>query len=96
MNNPQDLDLIAFLHKVIENNSTSTLIPVLLGVAVWLVGGNVLVALHYRSLGKPSWSGFKPFAFPFKDFNAKEWTTLIALAIISVSIFALGISFNAK
>ena len=96
MNKSQDIDLIAFLHKVVENNSTATLVLVLLGIGVWLVGGNMLVARHYRRLGKPSWSGFKPFAFPFTDFDAKEWATLFALAIVSLSLFGLAVSFNAN
>jgi hypothetical protein len=33
----------------------------------WLIGGNILVARHYKRLGKSPWSGFKPFAFPFED-----------------------------
>jgi hypothetical protein len=45
--------------------------------ATWLVGGNVLVAFHYRRLGKPWWSGFKPFAFPFRRFNSREWLILV-------------------
>lgn len=47
--------------------------------ATWLIGGNLLVAKHYRRMGKSPWSGFVPFAFPFKDFNTKEWLTLALL-----------------
>ena len=46
MNTPQDLDLSTFLHKVIENNSTTTIILVMLGAAVWLIesSGSVLTS----------------------------------------------------
>lgn len=50
MNTPQDLDLSTFLHKVIENNSTTTIILVMLGAAVWLIesSGSVLdLTPHY-------------------------------------------------
>jgi hypothetical protein len=58
-----------------------------LAAMTWLVGGNILVASHYRRLGKSPWSGFRPFAFPFKNFNAKEWAIL---AVLLVSAFTLG------
>jgi hypothetical protein len=65
----------------------------LLGAAVtWLVGGNVLVAFHYKRIGKPWWSGFRPFAFPFKDFNAAEWLILLLLAATALTLGGLGIS----
>ena len=70
MDNPQHLDPMTFFQKVIENNSAATLVLIMLGAGVWLIGGNVFVTCHYRRLGKPAWSGLKPFAFPFKDFNA--------------------------
>jgi hypothetical protein len=62
--------------------------------ATWLIGANVLVAQHYRRIGKSPWSGFQPFAFPFKDFNAKEWLTLFALALLSLSFGAIAILVN--
>jgi len=64
------------------------------GFASWLIGANILVASHYRRVGKPWWSGFKPFAFPFNDFNAREWLVLLGLLVMSLSLFAIGSSFN--
>lgn len=66
----------------------------LLGIsaAVWLVGGNILVAFHYRRLGKSIWSGFRLSAFPFKDFNEKEWLILAVLAAISLTFGRMAIS----
>ncbi len=65
-----------------------------LGFATWLVGGNLLVAFHYRRMGKPMWSGFRPFAFPFKDFNTKEWLALLALAALSLTFLNIAMSFH--
>jgi hypothetical protein len=62
--------------------------------ATWLIGGNIVVARHYRRMGKSAWSGFKPFASPWKDFNAREWLTLLALAIVSFTFGAIAISLN--
>jgi hypothetical protein len=63
-------------------------------MATWLIGGNVLVAMHYRRMGKHWASGFKPFAFPFKDFNAKEWFTLFLLAIIAMSFGIAAVNYG--
>ncbi|SRR6266566_3503228 len=60
----------------------------------WLIGGNVVVAMHYRRVGKPWWSGFRPFAFPFRDFNAREWLALSGLAIIAMMFGAIAVSLN--
>ena len=64
MDKTQNIDAGELLARVMDANSAGTLLLVGLGIAVWLVGGNVLVALHYRRLGKSPWSGFKPLAFP--------------------------------
>ena len=64
--------------------------------ATWLIGGNVVVARHYRRMGKLAWSGMKPFAFPWKNFNTREWLSLLVLAIASVTFLAIAVSFNPK
>ena len=62
-----------------------------LSAAIWLIGANVVVALHYKRMGKRMWSGFKPFAFPFKDFNRTEWGLLAILAIIALTFGRMAI-----
>jgi hypothetical protein len=47
-------------------------------------------------MGKPAWSGMKPFAFPWKNFNTREWLSLLVLAIASVTFLAIAVSFNPK
>ena len=64
--------------------------------ATWLIGGNVLVALHYKRLGKPWYSSLKPFAFPFKDFNSKEWLVLVLLAGMSLCFGMVAVGWNGK
>ena len=90
------MDLPAVLRSLVNNNSAMTLLFVALGMACWLIGGNVLVAFHYRRIGKPLWSGLRPFAFPFAHFNAQEWVFLIVLLVVSLSLFAVGLSFGGQ
>jgi hypothetical protein len=68
----------------------------IVAAATWLIGGNLLVAWHYRRRGKSPWSGFRPFAFPFKDFDATEWLALAALAVLALALGAIAISARAR
>lgn len=49
-----------------------------------------------RRMGKPAWSGFKPSAFPWKDFDAREWLSLSLLAIIALTLGAIALSLDQK
>ena len=69
---------------------------VALAAITWLIGGNVLVAFHYRRLGRSVWSGFRPFAFPFKDFNAREWLILALLLVLSITFIGIAMSINPR
>jgi len=63
----------------------------LLFAAIWLIGCTILFACHYKRMGKPWYWGLKPFAFPFGNFNRKEWLIFVALAVWSLAFgfFAL-------
>ena len=87
-----EIDLKDFFQKVLQNNAPSTLVLVVLGMATWLIGGNLLVMMHYRRMGKSPWSGFRPFAFPFSKFNFKEWCLLALLALVSLTLLAASLS----
>jgi hypothetical protein len=91
-----DFNFFEFFHRVVEANSPITLMLVSLGAVTLLVGGNVLVAMHYRRVGKSIWSGFKPFAFPFKDFNRWEWLWFGLLAVVALTLMGLGIELNQR
>jgi hypothetical protein len=67
-----------------------------LAAVTWLGGGNILVAYHYKRVGKSAWSGFKPFAFPLRNFNAKEWLILAGLAVLALTFGGLAISLNPR
>jgi hypothetical protein len=61
-------------------------------MATWLIGINLLWARHCRRLGKSWWSIFRPFAFPFSDFNALEW--LMLLCILAAAFCFAGIAVS--
>ena len=89
-----ELDVFELLGKIWEANSSTTLIFLVLAMATWLIGVNVLVVLHYRRVGKPAWSVFTSFGPPIKDFNGKEWTWLAVLASIALTLGALALASN--
>jgi hypothetical protein len=94
MDKPAHVDPANFLEKVFQANSAETLVLVGLGLAVWLIGGNLLVAWHYRRMGKSPWSGLRPFAFPFKNFNSREWLIMAVLAITSLVLFGFALGWR--
>ena len=67
-----------------------------LAAVTWLGGANILIAYHYKRMGKSAWSGLKPFAFPLRDFNAKEWLMLAALAALSLLFGVLAMSLSPR
>jgi len=62
------------------------------GGFVWLVGGNIIVARHYRRRGQPWWFGLRPWDFPFRDFSWGESAAVAVLAIITPGLFAVALS----
>ncbi len=80
--------------ELLSNLAPAQLVFITLFAATWLIGGNIVIALHYRRLGKPWWHGFRPFAFPFKDFNTKEWTMLAVLAALALTFGAIAIELG--
>jgi hypothetical protein len=94
MEKPAQIDAIGFLEKILQANATETLVLVGLGVAIWIVGGNLLVAWHYRRMGKSAWSGLNPFAFPFRDFDTREWIVLALLAVTSLVLFGFALGWR--
>jgi hypothetical protein len=60
-------------------------------ILVWLVGGNLLCASHYRRLGQPVAAGLMSLKFPFFSFNGREWLILIILLLVT---FAVAMAAN--
>ncbi len=83
---------VEFLVGAFEMMPPLQLLFLCLFAATWLIGGNVLVAFHYRRLGKPWWSGLKPFAFPLRHFNKQEWLVLLALFITAFTFGVIALA----
>jgi hypothetical protein len=81
-------------HSPFASMPTNQVALLVLAAIVWLGGGNLLVARHYVRRGESPWSGFKPLSFPFAKFNTLEWLALLGLAVLTLSLGALAISFG--
>jgi hypothetical protein len=64
---------------------------VIAGAGLWLVGGNVIVALSCRRRGLSWWSGFRRFNYRVLRMNWIEWMALILLAVVSLAIMGLAL-----
>jgi hypothetical protein len=56
----------------------------------WLVGGNLVIARHYRRRGQSLWWGLRLGVFPFSDFTSREWAELLAVGAVAFTFLALG------
>ena len=72
------------------------IIFVLLAALTLVIGGNVVVALHYMRIGKPWYYGLKPFVFPFRHFSSNEWRNLILLFFLSFCFFLIAMYAEPK
>jgi hypothetical protein len=50
--------------------------------------------MHYKRMGQHWASGFKPFAFPFKNFNGTEWFNLLLVSVITMLLSAVASTFS--
>jgi hypothetical protein len=95
MENHPEFSLSQFM-TIFVNIPLGQMVFFALFAGTWLIGGNIIVARHYKRLGKSPWFGFKPFAYPFTNFNAKEWLALAVLAVMSLTFGAIALSLNGK
>ena len=58
----------------------------------WLVGGNVLVALHRRRIGKRMSAGTSWFDRSFFAFNRAEWLAFAAIATLALLFLGIGVT----
>lgn len=93
MNQPQQPGF-SDLFRIVSAMPGLQLLFLVLAAVTWLGGVNALVAYHYTRVGKRAWSGFKPFAFPFRHFNAKEWLILAGLAATTFTFAGLAMSLH--
>jgi hypothetical protein len=68
----------------------------ILAAVTWLIGANVLVALHYRRMGKRTGSAFTSFERGFFAFNRAEWTALIAVAALTFLFVAIAVTSSPR
>ena len=62
------------------------------GVLLWFIGGNAVVALHYRRRGLGIESGFTPFINDFRHFTVRDWALIGVVAVFSLGLIAAGIT----
>ncbi len=91
---PEDRGGSFSFHDIIAHNPTAALILMVLSMSTWLIGGNILVAFHFRRRGLPMWSGLIPFRFRLSDFNATEWLIFAALLVVAVGCGVEGVSIS--
>lgn len=61
----------------LRNMPAAQTVLLVLFMFVAVVGGNGVVALHYRRVGKPVLKSIlDPRSFPIADFNGREWLML--------------------
>ncbi len=66
---------------------------IVIGVLLWLVGGNIVGYLSLKRRGIPFWQVMVPDLNAFKavfGMNIIEWLIIIALAVISLSLIYWG------
>lgn len=68
----------------LRNMPAAQTVLLVLFLVVAVVGGNGVVALHYRRVGKPVLKSIlDPRSFPIADFNGREWLMLAAVFALS-------------
>ncbi|WP_457306328.1 hypothetical protein [Polaromonas sp. P5_E6] len=79
---------------VLASMPPGQLILLSLIAVLWVGGGNLLLYLNRRRLGKKWWQALNPFDPPFKDFNTAEWLALGVLVAGSLTLGALAVSYG--
>jgi hypothetical protein len=87
---PQLADVV----EIFSNMPYGQLVFLGLFAATWLVGGNILIAFHFRRIGKPWYSGLIPFSWPFRNFNKREWVILGVLFVLSAIFGIVALSYS--
>jgi hypothetical protein len=64
---------------------------VLLFVVTWLVGGNLLVARHYRRRGIRHRRHLPYTSFPWRTFAAREWAMFAGVFILTITFLVLAL-----
>lgn len=65
---------------------------ILIGALVWVIGGNVVIALQFRRRGMRWDEGFKLGGLLRISLNSREVIALIIIAALAICVVALGAS----
>lgn len=65
---------------------------ILIGALVWVIGGNVVIALQFRRRGMRWDEGFKLGGLLRISLNSREVIALIIIAALAICVVALGTS----
>lgn len=60
-------------------------------VAVWLVGGNLVLSRHYRKRGTSLLAEFHPFRFPWRELEPGERRTIKILGLVAFLLGAIAV-----
>jgi hypothetical protein len=88
------LETFRAVYDAFHQMPTWQVVFVVLCAGTWLIGGNIVVALHYKRRGKPWWSGLKPLAFPLMDFTKGEALALASTAVIAFLFLFLALAVS--
>lgn len=69
---------------------TLQFVLVVLSGAAWLIGGNAVIVLHLRRMGRPWWHILKPGLLLSVKFNRMEWLLFASSFAASVALGALA------
>jgi hypothetical protein len=87
---PQLVDVV----EIFSNMPSGQLVFFGLFAATWIIGGNILIASHYKRIGKRWYSGLKPFSWPFRNFNTRERVIFGALFVLSMIFGIIGLGYS--
>lgn len=66
-------------------------ILLLLCAMTWLVGGNLIVARHYRRRGIRRRRHLPYMSFPWRTFETTEWTMLAGVFVLTIGLLILAL-----
>ena len=91
MTQSPELDVLTLLEKIIAANSPVSLAILILGLVIWIAGGNLLFSYHSRRVGNNS-----SFSIPFKNFNRTEWIIFLGLLLTGFASIFVALLINEK
>jgi hypothetical protein len=79
--------------RLSERRTAVRVLFILAGVT-WLLGGNILVALHRRRTSERPSSSSSFFGCSFFAFNRREWLAFIAIAVLTFPFLGIAVTYS--